>query len=74
MIESAGEQGIAERSTTYAKPPARAERDLQARWRANENRKFDRVGRNLGVGGPGGGDSIPDQIEKLAQLYQSGRC
>jgi hypothetical protein len=57
--------------------------EIYRQMEENENRKYDRVGRNLagagggapgrGGGAIGGGDlSIPDQIEKLDQLRQKG--
>jgi membrane protein YdbS with pleckstrin-like domain len=80
-IESAGEQG----SQKFAniRKPLNVQNEIYRQMEENENRKYDRVGRNLagagggapgrGGGAIGGGDlSIPDQIEKLDQLRQKG--
>ncbi|MEL6983534.1 MAG: PH domain-containing protein [Actinomycetota bacterium] len=72
-IESAGEQG-SQRFTDIRKP-LNVQNEIYRQMEANENRKFDRVGRNLsgtGSGPAGVGGSIPDQIEKLDQLRQKG--
>ena len=67
-IESAGEQG----SQKFAniRKPLNVQNEIYRQMENNENRKFDRVGRNLGGGG--GGLSIPEQIEKLDELRQKG--
>jgi len=70
-IESAGEQGSQQFSDI--RKPLNVQNEIYRQMEANENRKFDRVGRNLstGVAGPAPSDaSIPDQIEKLDQLRQ----
>lgn len=74
-IESAGEKG----SQTFAdiRRPLNVQNEIYRQMEDNENRKFDRVGRNLGPLGPVGGgatsaESIPDQIEKLDLLRQKG--
>ena len=69
-IESAGEQGS--QSFSDIRRPLNVQNEIYRQMENNENRKFDRVGRNLGAGGPGGDVSIPDQIEKLDQLRQKG--
>lgn len=71
-IESAGEQGSQKFSNI--RKPLNVQNEIYRQMEANENRKFDRVGRNLsgGAGGVGAGLSIPDQIEKLAVLAQKG--
>jgi uncharacterized membrane protein YdbT with pleckstrin-like domain len=74
-IESAGEQG-SQRFSDIRKP-LNVQNEIYRQMEHNENRKFDRVGRNLagaGAGSTGGGGdaSIPDQIEKLDQLRQKG--
>lgn len=69
-IESAGEQGSQKFSNI--RKPLNVQNEIYRQMEANENRKFDRVGRNLGGGSVGSGLSIPDQIEKLAVLTQKG--
>jgi membrane protein YdbS with pleckstrin-like domain len=69
-IESAGEQGSQHFSDI--RKPLQVQNEIYRQVEANENRKFDRVGRNLG-GGPGAGTvSIPDEIQKLDVLRQKG--
>ncbi len=66
-IESASEQGSQKFSNI--RRPLNVQNEIYRQMESNENRKFDRVGRNLG----GTGDvSIPDQIEKLDMLRQKG--
>lgn len=66
-IESASEQGSQKFSNI--RRPLNVQNEIYRQMENNENRKFDRVGRNLG----GGGEvSIPEQIEKLDQLRQKG--
>lgn len=77
-IESASEQG----SQKFAniRKPLNVQNEIYRQMEDNENRKYDRVGRNLGaatgaVAGPGAiapGVSIPDEIEKLDLLRQKG--
>lgn len=66
VIESAGEQG-AQRVDDIPRPQ-KVQNEIYQQMEANENRKFDRVGRNLQSAAP----SIPDQIEKLAELHRQG--
>ena len=66
-IESAGEQGNSKFSNI--RRPLNVQNEIYRQMEGNENRKFDRVGRNLGGGGA---VSIPDQIEKLDQLRRNG--
>lgn len=66
-IESASEQGSQKFSNI--RKPLNVQNEIYRQMEANENRKFDRVGKNLGGGG---GLSIPDQIEKLDELRQKG--
>ncbi len=68
VIESAGEQGA--QMVGDIPRPLHVQNEIYKQMEANENRKFDRVGRHVGPGA--GGDSIPDQIEKLAELYRDG--
>ncbi len=60
-IESAGEQGSQKFSDI--RRPLNVQNEIYRQMESNENRKYDRVGRNLG-----GGLSIPEQIEKLDEL------
>ena len=64
-IESAGEQGSQQFSDI--RKPLNVQNEIYRQMEHNENRKYDRVGRNLG-----GGLSIPEQIEKLDELRQKG--
>ena len=64
-IESAGEQGS--QHFTDIRKPLNVQNEIYRQMEHNENRKYDRVGRNLG-----GGLSIPEQIEKLDELRQKG--
>ncbi len=67
-IESASEQGSQKFSDI--RKPLNVQNEIYRQMENNENRKFDRVGRNLS--GTAGGLSIPEQIEKLAQLHERG--
>ncbi len=67
-IESASEQGSSKFSDI--RRPLNVQNEIYRQMEANENRKFDRVGQNLGGGG--GGASIPEQIEKLDELRRNG--
>lgn len=75
-IESAGERGTQE--FTDIRKPAIVQKEIYVQIENNENRKFDRM-RGAGTA-PGGTDptlvqgaqSIPEQIEKLAELHQRG--
>jgi len=67
-IESASEQGSSKFSDI--RRPLNVQNEVYRQMEANENRKFDRVGQNLG--GAGAGASIPDQIEKLDELRRNG--
>ncbi|MGH1493273.1 MAG: PH domain-containing protein [Acidimicrobiales bacterium] len=71
-IESASEQGSQKFSNI--RKPLNVQNEIYRQMEENENRKFDRVGRNLvaGAGVGDGGLSIPDQIEKLDLLRQKG--
>lgn len=64
-IESAGEQGSQEFSDI--RRPLNVQNEIYRQMESNENRKYDRVGRNLGSG-----LSIPEQIEKLDELRRKG--
>ncbi|MGB5760650.1 MAG: PH domain-containing protein [Acidimicrobiales bacterium] len=64
-IESAGEQGSQQFSDI--RRPLNVQNEIYRQMESNENRKYDRVGRNLGSG-----LSIPEQIEKLDELRRKG--
>lgn len=68
VIESAGEMGSSK--FTDIRRPLDVQNEIYTQMEANENRKFDRVGQNLGPAAVAA--SIPDQIEKLDQLRHSG--
>ncbi len=73
IVESAGERG--QQSFANVRKPLNVQNEIYRQMEGNENRKFDRVGRNLdGAPANGGGDSssIPAQIEELAALRQKG--
>ena len=65
VIESAGEMG--RQNFSDVRKPSAVQNEIHKQMEANENRKFDRVGR-----GAGASESIPDQIAKLDQLRQQG--
>ena len=67
-IESASEQGSSKFSDI--RRPLNVQNEIYRQMESNENRKFDRVGQNLGGGGVGA--SIPEQIEKLDDLRRNG--
>lgn len=68
-IESASEQGS--QSFSDIRKPLNVQNEIYRQMEHNENRKFDRVGRNLGGGAAAAsGVSIPEQIEKLDLLRQ----
>lgn len=67
-IESASEQGSSKFSDI--RRPLNVQNEIYRQMEGNENRKFDRVGQNLGGGGVGA--SIPEQIEKLDDLRRNG--
>lgn len=65
-IESASEQGSSKFSNI--RRPLNVQNEIYRQMESNENRKYDRVGRNL----TGPGLSIPEQIEKLDELRRNG--
>jgi len=65
-IESASEQGSSK--FTDIRRPLNVQNEIYRQMEGNENRKFDRVGKNLS----GPGLSIPEQIEKLDELRRNG--
>lgn len=68
VIESAGEQGS--QLVENIRQPLKVQTEINRQIEDNGNRPFDRIGRN--VAAAGGGDSIPDQIAQLADLYRQG--
>jgi uncharacterized membrane protein YdbT with pleckstrin-like domain len=66
VIESAGEQGA--QMVDNIRRPLNVQNEIYRQMEHNENRKYDRVGRNMSAPS----ESIPDQIEKLAELYRQG--
>lgn len=68
VIESAGEMGSSK--FTNIRRPLDVQNEIYTQMEANENRKFDRVGQNLGPAGAAA--SIPDQIAQLDQLRHGG--
>jgi uncharacterized membrane protein YdbT with pleckstrin-like domain len=62
VIESAGEQGA--QVVNDIRKPLNVQNEIYQQMEDNENRKFDRVGRAQ--------LSIPEQIEKLAELHRQG--
>lgn len=69
VIESAGEMGSSH--FTDIRRPLDVQNEIYTQMEANENRKFDRVGQNLG-GAPAAGPSIPEQIGQLDELRRAG--
>jgi membrane protein YdbS with pleckstrin-like domain len=77
-IESAGERGT--QHFTDIRKPAIVQKEIYVQIENNENRKFDRMRGPAGAAGApadptlvqGSGQSIPEQIEKLAELHQRG--
>lgn len=70
-LESASEEG----SSTFLdiRRPIDVQNEIYQQMEANENRKFDRVGKNLATQSPTSQpESIPDQIAKLDDLRQRG--
>jgi uncharacterized membrane protein YdbT with pleckstrin-like domain len=62
IVESAGEQGA--QVVNDIRKPLNVQNEIYLQMEGNENRKFDRVGRAQ--------LSIPEQIEKLAELHRDG--
>ncbi len=67
-IESASEQGSSKFSDI--RRPLNVQNEIYHQMEKNENRKFDRVGERMS--GAASVASIPDQIEKLADLRHKG--
>jgi len=68
VIESAGEMG--RQSFANVRKPSAVQNEIYRQMEANENRKFDRIGRVGGGGSPGA--SVPEQIAQLDALRQQG--
>ena len=68
-IESASEQGSSKFSDI--RRPLNVQNEIYHQMERNENRKFDRVGQQMN-NATGSAVSIPDQIEKLADLRRKG--
>jgi uncharacterized membrane protein YdbT with pleckstrin-like domain len=64
-IESAGERGT--ESFSNVRKPSAVQNEIYKQVEANENRKFDRVGK-----GSSSEQSIPDQIARLDELRKAG--
>jgi uncharacterized membrane protein YdbT with pleckstrin-like domain len=67
IIESAGESG--RQAFSDVRKPSAVQNEIYRQIEANENRKFDRIGRSSGgvVGG-----SVADELAKLDELRRSG--
>jgi uncharacterized membrane protein YdbT with pleckstrin-like domain len=65
VIESAGEQGA--QPVPNIRKPLQVQNEIYRQMEQNENRKFDRLGH-----GAAPSLSIPEQIEKLAELHRQG--
>ena len=65
VIESAGEMGRQEFSNV--RKPSAVQNEIYRQMESNENRKFDRVGRNQAAG-----PSVAEQIQQLDALRQQG--
>ena len=71
-IESASERGS--ESFTNIRKPSAVQKEIYVQMEANENRKFDRMRGPGGVApAPAAAEpTIPEHIEKLAELHQKG--
>lgn len=67
VIESAGESG--RQSFSDVRKPSAVQNEIYRQIEANENRKFDRIGRGGGVASSG---SIADELAKLDRLRRDG--
>lgn len=65
IIESAGESG--RQSFSDVRKPSAVQNEIYRQIEANENRKFDRIGR-----GGAGGASVADELAKLDRLRRDG--
>ena len=64
IIESAGESG--RQAFSDVRKPSAVQNEIYRQIEANENRKFDRIGRG------GGSSSVADELAKLEQLRRDG--
>jgi uncharacterized membrane protein YdbT with pleckstrin-like domain len=64
IIESAGESG--RQAFSDVRKPSAVQNEIYRQIEANENRKFDRIGRG------GGSPSVADELAKLEQLRRDG--
>ncbi|MFP5320842.1 MAG: PH domain-containing protein [Acidimicrobiia bacterium] len=67
VIESAGESG--RQAFSDVRKPSAVQNEIYRQIEANENRKFDRIGRG---GGTIAGTSVADELAKLDQLRRDG--
>jgi len=67
VIESAGESG--RQAFSDVRKPSAVQNEIYRQIEANENRKFDRIGRG---GGTFAGTSVADELAKLDQLRRDG--
>lgn len=72
VIESAGEGG--RQAFSNVRHPSAVQNEIYKQMEENENRKFDRIGREVREGNDdtGGGSSIPEQIRELDELRKQG--
>ncbi|MGH9212967.1 MAG: PH domain-containing protein [Acidimicrobiales bacterium] len=70
VIESAGERG--QQAFSNVRNPSAIQNEIYKQMEANENRKFDRIGRNTDDTGGGESGSIPSQIRELDELRRQG--
>lgn len=72
VIESAGEGG--RQAFSNVRHPSAVQNEIYKQMEENENRKFDRIGREVKEGDDtgGGSASIPEQIRQLDELRKQG--
>jgi uncharacterized membrane protein YdbT with pleckstrin-like domain len=73
VIESAGEGG--RQAFSNVRHPSAVQNEIYKQMEENENRKFDRIGREVREGDDntgGGSQSIPEQIRQLDELRKEG--
>jgi uncharacterized membrane protein YdbT with pleckstrin-like domain len=68
VIESAGESG--RQAFSDVRKPSAVQNEIYRQIEANENRKFDRIGRGTFMGPAGG--SVADELAKLDRLRRDG--
>ncbi len=68
MIESAGESG--RQAFSDVRKPSAVQNEIYRQIEANENRKFDRIGRQPSTPAPA--VSVADELEKLDRLRRDG--